>query len=246
MTIPKIIHYCWFGKNPMPQQFEKNIATWKTYCPDYEFKLWTEENYDVYKNQYVAQAYDCQKWAFVSDYVRLDVVATYGGIYLDTDVELIKSLDSLLSNDCFLALEYANAVNTGIGFGAIPHHPFIIENRDVYDQSSFLDEKGKPKLQTCVEITTQLLKKRGLQPVDKNQQLGDITIYASDYFAPFQMATQKLKLTPRTIGIHQYSASWKHQNKMVHWLWQKTLPLKFKLRSWIGDERYEAIKKKLK
>lgn len=245
-TIPKVIHYCWFGRNPMPLEFQKNIETWKKYCPDYELKLWTEDNYDVHKNEYISQAYDNGKWAFVSDYARLDVVSENGGVYLDVDVELVHSLDSLMNQPIFLALESAGEVNTGLGFGAIPHHPFIEANKQVYESRFFMKENGKLDLTTCVQITSKLLLDKGMQKVDENQRIDGIQIYASDYFAPFQLATQKLQLTDRTIGIHQYSASWKHQNKLVHWLWQKTLPLKFKLRHLLGDEFYNRVRDILK
>lgn len=145
----------------------------------------------------------------------------------------------------FLALEHENAVATGLGFGAVPHHPFIRENREVYENKNFINSNNQFDLTTCVQITTRLLKEKNLKPVDENQKIGDIQIYASDYFAPFQMATQKLKLTDRTIGIHQYSASWKNQNKLTHWLWKRTLPMKFKIRHLIGDERYEKMKQRL-
>ncbi|MBR4241618.1 MAG: hypothetical protein IKR97_05300, partial [Eubacterium sp.] len=103
--IPKKIHYCWFGGNPLPDSVLKCIESWKHFCPDYEIIQWNEENYDINKFQYAKEAHDAKKWAFVSDLARLDIVYNEGGIYLDTDVELIRSLDSLLDNKCFLAIE---------------------------------------------------------------------------------------------------------------------------------------------
>src|SRR5699024_3298849 len=117
--IPRTIHYCWFGGKPLPAKVESNIASWKRYCPDYKIIQWNESNYEVHINDYVSQAYGQKKYAFVSDYVRLDVINEYGGIYLDTDVELIKPLDDLIQYKSFFGLEDVGRVNTGLGFGSV-------------------------------------------------------------------------------------------------------------------------------
>ena len=120
MKIPKVIHYCWFGGNPKPKLVQKCIHSWKKYCPDYEIIEWNESNFDISSCPlYVRQAYDVKKWAFVSDYARLKIIHTCGGIYLDTDVELIKSLDSLLEYNAFFGFEDGKYVATGLGFGAV-------------------------------------------------------------------------------------------------------------------------------
>lgn len=116
--IPKIIHYCWFGGGELPQMQKKCIESWKKFCPDYEIKEWNESNYDVHKVPYISEAYDAGKMAFVSDYARLDIIYKHGGIYLDTDVEIIKSLEPLLEHTCFLGAERDGIVATGLGFGA--------------------------------------------------------------------------------------------------------------------------------
>lgn len=116
--IPKKIHYCWFGRNPLPELAVRCIESWKKYCPDYEIIEWNEDNYDINKISYVKEAYQARKWAFVTDYVRLDVVNQYGGIYLDTDVELLKSLDPLLKYKSFFGMEEGKFIATGLGFGA--------------------------------------------------------------------------------------------------------------------------------
>ena len=116
--IPKVIHYCWFGGNPLPELAIRYIDSWRQRCPDYEIKKWDETNFDVYSCDFVKEAYESKKWAFVSDYARLWIVFNYGGVYLDTDVELVKSLDELLDNKCFLGAETTGQVNTGLGFGA--------------------------------------------------------------------------------------------------------------------------------
>ena len=128
--IPKIIHYCWFGNKKIPFRLKKYIKTWKKFCPDYEIKLWTQNNYDITKNGFMSQAASAKKWAFVSDYARLDIVEQYGGIYLDTDVELVKSLDDLLKYKAFAGFECSEYVSFGLGFGAEAHNPIIKEIRD--------------------------------------------------------------------------------------------------------------------
>ena len=126
--IPKIIHYCWFGRNPKPELAVKCIKSWKKRCPDYEIIEWNEDNFDISSCPlYVRQAYEAKKWAFVSDYVRLKVVYDEGGVYLDTDVELKKGLDALLAYDAYFGFEDGTHVNTGLGFGAVKGAPILKE-----------------------------------------------------------------------------------------------------------------------
>lgn len=131
--IPKKIHYCWFGKNPLPNEVKKCIESWKLFCPDYEIIEWNEENYDVFKIDYMAEAYKAEKYAFVSDYARLDIIYNNGGIYLDTDVELIRPLDDLLHHSCYLGMELPGRVATGLGFGAVKGNNFLYENMKYYE-----------------------------------------------------------------------------------------------------------------
>ena len=116
--IPKVIHYCWFGHNPLPERYKEWIKSWKRYCPDYEIVEWNESNYDVTKHPYMRAAYDAKKWGFVSDYARLDIIYENGGIYLDTDVELVKNLDELLYQEGFAGVDSSGRLSTGLGFGA--------------------------------------------------------------------------------------------------------------------------------
>ena len=121
--IPKIIHYCWFGGNDKSELVERCISSWKKYCPDYKIIEWNENNYNVNKNKYTKYAYERQKWAFVSDYARIDIINTYGGFYLDTDVELMKSLDDLINNEIYFGIEKnTNKISTGLGFGSVKEH----------------------------------------------------------------------------------------------------------------------------
>lgn len=161
--IPKKIHYCWFGGNPLPEDVKRYIESWKKYCPDYDLIRWDESNYDVHKNAYVELAYQNKKWAFLTDYARLDIIYEHGGIYLDADVELIHSLDDLLQNSCYMGMEQVGTVATGLGFGAEPKHPFLRENMRPYEEQSFVQEDGTFKPPICVRVTTKLLKDQGLR-----------------------------------------------------------------------------------
>ena len=150
MSIPKIIHYCWFGGKPKPELAEKCIKSWKKHCPDYEIREWNEDNYDLAAAPlYVRQAYEAKKWAFVTDYVRLQVVYECGGIYLDTDVELKKNLDSLLGYSAYFGFEDGKWIATGLGFGAEQGTPILQELMDDYRDIPFLLEDGSEDAGYC-------------------------------------------------------------------------------------------------
>lgn len=223
MSIPKIIHYCWVGGKPKPQSVLYCIESWKRCCPDYEIREWNESNYDFTKNEYMRQAYEAKKWGFVPDYARLDIVYEYGGIYLDTDVEMLRSFDELLEQDGFMGFENTGDgeyfVNCGHGFGAVPHHEVIRTARDLYDTISFLNADGTPNLLASPHFTTQALREFGLVQENRDQQLPGMTVYASDVLCPKNFRTGKIKKTPRTVSIHHFTASWvdeKIKEEMAH------------------------------
>ena len=221
--IPKIIHYCWVGKNPKPQSVLYCIESWKKFCPDYEIKEWNESNYDFSKNLYMKQAYEAGKWGFVPDYARLDIVYQYGGIYLDTDVEIIKGFDTLLNQTAFMGFENTGDgeffVNCGHGFGAEAHNEVIRQVRDFYKHVSFLNEDGTFNLLASPYFTTQSLRKLGLKQENQDQELPGIMIYASDVLCPKNFRTGKMKITSRTVSIHHFTASWvdaRIKEEMLH------------------------------
>lgn len=188
---------------------DKCIESWKRYCPDYEIKEWNEQNYDVNKIPYVRDAYKEKKWAFVADYVRLDVVWKYGGLYLDTDVELIKPLDYFLQYEQFFAIEKYNAnVATGLGFGAIAGSEILKQLLDVYKNISFYKEDGNLNLISCVKYTTDYFVTKGYCIKDVTQKCNGATIFSSEYFCPMNFKTGKVFITENTYGIHWYEASW--------------------------------------
>lgn len=237
--ITKKIHYCWFGGNELPELAKKCIDSWKKYCPDYEIVEWNETNYDLNENEYVKYTYEHGLYAFLTDYVRLDILYEEGGIYLDTDVELVKPLDDLLDCKAFMGMESIGRVNTGLGFGTIRHHSFIKENKEYYENLSFLDEQGNFKRTTCVDITTSLLKKYGLEEKEDIQILKDIIIYPMEYFCPLDYASNTLHKTKNTYSIHWYSGAWLNLKDRMK---QKCGRLLYKM---VGKEKYYQIKRKL-
>ena len=206
--IPKIIHYCWVGGNPLPPLAKKCIDSWKKYCPDYEIIEWNETNYDFTKNKYMRQAYECKKWGFVPDYARLDIIYNNGGIYLDTDVELIKPIDFLLEYKCYAGMEKIGVVNLGQGFGAEKNSIMIKHMMDDYEHRDFIDKDGIPNLTPSPVIQTNLLKKHGFIKSDTIQYLDDITIFPVEYFNPINMETGELLIKSNTISVHHFAASW--------------------------------------
>lgn len=210
--IPKIIHYCWVGNCTKPKSVLYCIESWKKFCPDYKIVEWNESNYDFSKNGYMRQAYEAKKWGFVPDYARLDIIYQYGGIYLDTDVELIKNLDELLSYKAFMGFENTGDgelfVNCGHGFGAEPGHRIIKTARDLYNNMNFRNINGSYDLLPSPNYTTRVLKKFGLIQENKDQLLDDMMIFASDVLCPKNFRTGRIHKTNRTVSIHHFTASW--------------------------------------
>lgn len=210
--IPKIIHYCWVGGNPKPQSVLYCIESWKKFCPDYEIKEWNESNYDFTQNKYMQQAYEAKKWGFVPDYARLDIIYKYGGIYLDTDVEMVRSFDELLNQEGFMGFENTGDgeffVNCGHGFGAVPHNEVVRQARDLYDHLSFLNEDGSLNLLPSPYFTTQALRQFGLKQENSDQKLSHMMVYTSDVLCPKNFRTGKIHRTSRTVSIHHFAASW--------------------------------------
>lgn len=205
--IPKKIHYCWFGRGEKPKLAQKCIASWKKYCPDYTLVEWNEDNFDINCCPYVKEAYENKKYAFVTDYVRLYAMYTQGGIYMDTDVEVIKSLDQFLIHKGFSGFESTKFIPTGI-MAAEKGLPIIKELLDYYTDRHFVNDDGSFDMTTnCVTITAILLK-HNLILNGQLQTVSDFTLYPSDYFCPFENETGKLNKTENTATIHWFNKSW--------------------------------------
>lgn len=208
MSIPKVIHYCWFGKGKMPKLAKKCIKSWKKYCPDYEFVLHTEDNFDMTQNRYMREAYEAGKWAFVSDYARLKIIYDNGGIYLDTDVELIKPVDDLVKLGGFMGFDEKGIVATGLGFGAEKGNKIVSEFLKDYDDIPFILPDGSFDLTPCPDRNTEALKRLGMDIENKNQTFMDVTFLPDEYLCPMDYYTGKKTITENTYSIHHYSASW--------------------------------------
>lgn len=209
--IPKKIHYCWFGGNELPIKAKKCIASWQQYCPDYELIEWNENNFDIEHNPYTKWCYDNKKFAFLSDYVRLLVVEKYGGLYFDTDVEVVRPFDELLECKAFFGFETSVYVNTGVGFGAEPHNPVVHQMLEEYLR--LLD--GKHGVIGCPHLNTDALVKFGLQRNGKKQELLEATVFPVDFFNPYDAPTGILKITANTYSIHWYSATWMSTSQRI-------------------------------
>ena len=206
--IPKVIHYCWFGKGEMPKIAKKCIESWKKFCPDYEIICWNEDNFDLTQNRYMREAYEAGKWAFVSDWARLKVIYDNGGIYLDTDVELIKPIDNLLDTRGFMGFDEKGIVATGLGFGAEKENEIIGEFLKDYNDISFILPDGSFDLTPCPDRNTQTLKRLGMDTENTNQTFMGMTFLPDEYLCPMDYTTGKKTITENTYSIHHYSASW--------------------------------------
>ena len=212
--IPKIIHYCWFGGNAIPVHLQKCIDSWKKFCPDYEIIRWDESNYDVSKNRYMLQAYENKKWGFVPDYARLDIINQHGGIYLDTDVELIRSLDELLSYEFYCGFEDKHYIALGLGFGAVKGHPLIRKMIATYQNLDFLQE-GVPNLTASPVYQTKVMQDQGFTLNGEYQEKSGIGVLPSDAFAPGGSLLLPDEITDHTFSIHHYDASWMDNNNKI-------------------------------
>lgn len=213
--IPKRIHYCWFGEHPLGKLEQRCVESWMRICPDYEIVLWNEKNSPLEDNEYVQQAFHMRKWAFVSDYVRLKVISEYGGIYLDTDVEVLKPLDEFLDQSGFLGFESLKNVATCV-IGSVKHHPFLNWLVQEYDKRTFCSTDGRWDDTTNTRWLTAILCDMGLQRNGMLQFLSDIAIYPPDIFCPRNLQTGKLCLTERSAAIHHFAGSWMTPRQRFH------------------------------
>lgn len=196
--IPKVIHYCWFGRNPKNPLIKRCIESWHVNCPDFTIKEWNEENYDVDAHPFTKKMYASKKWAFVADYARLEILEKEGGFYLDTDMLLLQSLSPLSTNDCILGEEEPGIISAGM-MAAIPHHPYIQKAKEYYDNH------GTQLVTIPVALT---------KVFNQMENKESITVYPPHYFYPFDQKSIKRytgqKLPPDVYGVHLWNYSWGH------------------------------------
>ncbi|KAA6303772.1 MAG: hypothetical protein EZS26_000323 [Candidatus Ordinivivax streblomastigis] len=205
--IPKIIHYCWFGQKPFPELEKQCIESWKKYLPDYELKMWNEQIFDIKSIPYVQQAYENGKYAFVSDYVRMHALYHYGGIYLDTDVEILKSLDIFLQNEVFMGFENRTMLGTAV-IGAVKNYNVFSEIMNYYQQRDFINNKHQQDTTANPQILVDVLLKYGFKKENSEQFINGIHIYERDIFLPKKLNDGTYRSSERTVSIHHFSGSW--------------------------------------
>ena len=233
--IPKIIHYCWFGRGAMPPLARKCIASWEKYLPEYEIKQWNEDNFDLSLYPYAEEAYSLRKFAFITDVVRLYALYTEGGVYMDTDVEVLKPLDAFLSHPAFSGFEDETNVPTGI-MGAEKGSLWAKENLEVYNGRHFILPDGSPDLTTNVKLITDYMVAHGLRRDNSFQDFpGLVAMYPKEYFCPINPRTRKLEKTENTATIHHFMGSW--QQKTPVGVSRKVLIRLF------GEDGYQKIRR---
>lgn len=210
--IPKIIHYCWFGGKPLPAITLKYIDSWKKYLPDYEIIEWNESNFDINSNNYCKRAYEAKKYAFVSDVARLKALCEIGGIYFDTDVEVVKSLDSFLEHKAFGGFENINSIGTAV-LACEKSFPIFQEFFDVYKEGGFVDDKDTDKFFVNVNFLTDICKKYGYVANNLQQNINGFVIYPKEYFSPKYYDIEKIIMTENSATIHHYESSWKTEKE---------------------------------
>jgi len=254
MNIPKVIHYCWFGKGPIPEKENQCIETWKKHFPDYELKLWNEENFDYGSCSFAKQAYDSKKYAFVSDYARAKLLYEYGGLYLDTDVKVIKPFHQLLENATgIVGFERKAFVGTAV-IGCQPYDPCMKELLAYYETHDFLQKDGSFDNIANVSVLTDILKERGLILGGERQTIQGYEIYNRELFYPKKMDENDFRVTEETVAIHMCSNSWMTERERKRgnnkfWIevvrpflrWSRSIGIKL-----IGKERIRNIEIKLR
>lgn len=208
MRIPKTIHTFWFSDNPLPQKYKECLESWRLFCPDYEIRIWNLSSYDAGDCRFFWEAIDAEKWAFASDFARVDVIYRFGGIYMDLDVELIKPLDDLLYNDAYMSFESLDRVECGSGLGATPHNHILGEIRDEYMCIPFVKNDGSFDQTTCPVRYSSIMNKHGLKPNGSFQDVEGITVYPFESLTAKSYSTGRVYKTELTYSIHHHEGSW--------------------------------------
>lgn len=244
LMIPKVIHYCWFGKSPLPDKVKKNIDSWKKYNPDYTIKQWNENNFEIEKYPFIKKAYKQRAFAFASDMARLIIIYKFGGFYLDTDVEALRSFDDLRKYSIFMGLQDSDAIATGLMFGSVKYHKVIASLIHIYDLKGENIENTDVTCETCVSITTRFFKQRGFKYKNSKQVVAGVTIFPTEYFCPRPYGATSLTITTNTYTIHHYSGTWIASSDKKKRL--RHVRLGYRIKHILGVSLYDYLYKKYK
>ena len=206
--IPKTINYCWFGRGKKDELFYKCLDSWKRYFPNYKIEEWNEDNFDINQNVYMKEAYEAKKYAFVSDYARLKIIYDNGGIYFDTDVEVLKDMRDILEKGAFIGCELLNQLQTGLGFAAEKHNPMVSEMLKQYENVHFIDKNGKFNMIPCGIYNTKAFIENGWNGNNEVEKVKNMYVYPVEYFSPFNYETGEVNITKNTYTYHHGVASW--------------------------------------
>ena len=254
MEIPKIIHYCWFGPKPIPELELKCMESWKVHLPDYKIMFWNEKSFNIENaNEYVKGAYQKNMYAFVADYVRIYAMVKYGGVYLDTDIELLSSIDVFLQNKAFTGFENKTRVAAGI-MGCNKGNEIFQKMLNHYDSSEFTGSNNDVDITTICTVMMNALEEEGFEYKNSNQSLKNIYIYERDIFYPKKMKDGSFRVTDQSVSIHHYSGSWltaKQKKRGDNIYWRKICrPIlrnfKSALPKLVGEKNTLKIEKKIR
>lgn len=240
MAIPRMVHYCWFGGKEKPDSVKKCIESWKKFLPDYQLMEWNEDNFDIEKLQYTKEAYAAKKYAFVSDVARIEALYQYGGFYMDTDVEVLKSFTPLLDARCVLGMEEKEYVATSF-MAFEKEHPLVKQFLDLYKDLTFLDENGRIITGTNVAKLTKILIEKGFVQKNYYQELEDgIKIYPKEFFSPYDYINCYYNITENSYCVHYFAVTWMSRKE------QAKKEIKKKIVKILGPEKMNKIREKLK
>lgn len=208
MRIPKVIHTFWFSGKKIPEKYRKYVDTWEKYCPDYNIRIWTLDDYDGFDCRYFRQTIENKKWAFASDYARVDIIYRMGGIYMDMDVEVLRSLDDLLYNDAYMGFEDMVHIECGSGFGSTAGNRIMGEIRETYLEIPFVLPDGSYDLTTCPSRYSEIMKRHGLQENGSFQTVDNITVYPFECLTAKSLRSGRVYITDNTYTVHHHNGSW--------------------------------------
>lgn len=253
MTVPKVIHYCWFGRKEMPDREKACIETWKRFFPDYEFQLWNEDNFDYSQCAFANQAYEMKQYAFVSDYARAKILYEYGGMYLDTDVKILKRFPDITAQNGFMGFERRAFLGTAV-IASKPQNENIRKLMKYYETHDFLQKDGTFENIANVSILTDIMKEKGLRLGGEKQQIDGFDVFNREIFYPKKLEENVFKITEETCAIHMCSNSWlseRERKRGNNKIWIEVIrPVLRRCRSLgigiIGKERVRKLEIKLR